>query len=151
MDKLFSYALCSFVSWILANSVWAEPGLLEEKNAWIKLAPPGANVNAAYLNLYNSSAQPVEINKLESNCCEEVVLHRTYYENDRVKMEHLDKLVIPAKSALQLKPGGLHIMLLRASPAFRLGDKVKINILFSDGQKQNIHFLVKASADEKNQ
>ena len=90
------------------------------------------------------------LDKLESSCCEHVRLHRTLFEGDRVTMIHVEKLSIPGNSHLQLHPGGLHIMLIKASPVFQIGDEIPINFQFFDGQQQTVYFSVKAGNDENN-
>lgn len=129
--------------------LWAvEQPVLQIKNAWVQLAPPGAVANAAYMDLYNPGDKPVVINRLNSPCCAGVMLHRTFYKNDRVMMEHLDEIVIPENGHLQLKPGGLHVMLLRASPSLEKNNQIEIHIGYADGQEQIIYVPVKANNDE---
>lgn len=152
-DRNLTYALRHglwYFFTVLALSVMAEQSSLQVKNAWIKLAPPGASVNAGYMELYNSSEKNISIDKLESSCCEKLMLHRTIYEGDGTKMIHVDKLVISAKDHLRLQPGGLHIMLIKPSPGFQLGDEVAIKMQLSNGQQQTVYFPVKAGDDENN-
>ena len=40
---------------IPAGPILAEQSVLQIRNAWIKSAAPGTNVNAGYVELYNSS------------------------------------------------------------------------------------------------
>lgn len=142
---------CSlFCCAILASPLLAEPSSLQIKNPWIKLAPPGAGVNAGYMELYNSSAQALTISKMESSCCERLMLHGTLYEGDTVKMVHLDELVVKAGGRQQLQPGGVHIMLINPSPMLQLGDEVAINLQLANGQQQTVYFPVKASSNENN-
>lgn len=120
---------------------------LRVENAWVKLAPPGARANAAYVQLYNNGDAPVIIQSLSANCCAELMLHNTRYENDKAIMEHLDQLTIPAHTEVKLAPGGLHIMLLRASKPLQLGEQIELQLQFANGQQQTIHLPVKANDD----
>ena len=113
------------------------------ESAWVKLAPPGAKVNAAYLQISNPGGEDVIIESLSASCCEELMLHRTRYENDSVVMEHVDQLIVPAGEQITLEPGGLHIMLLGAKKPLVLNDTVELTIFFADGQQQIFHVPVK--------
>ncbi len=129
--------------------VWAEiPAPLHINNAWIKMAPPGAAVNAAYAELYNPGNKPLVISGLSSTCCATLMLHRTVYKNDKAMMEHVDTLTIPAAKQVDLKPGDLHIMLLQSESPFHLGDEIAIQLLFADGQQQTVYFPVKVNGND---
>lgn len=117
---------------------------LQVNGAWVKLAPPGAKANAAYLKFYNPDKQAVVIESISANCCAHLMLHRTRYENDRAIMEHVEQLAIPAQSHVDLVPGGLHIMLMDAVQPLRLGDSIEMQLHFSDGRQQIILLPVKA-------
>jgi periplasmic copper chaperone A len=120
---------------------------LRVENAWVKLAPPGARANAAYVQLHNNGDAPVIIQSLSANCCAELMLHRTRYENDQAIMEHLEQLIIPAQGDVKLVPGGIHIMLLQASKPLQLGERIELQLHFANGQQQTIHLPVKANDD----
>lgn len=142
--KCWCLSLLGVCTGIFSPGVCAE---LRIENAWVKLAPPGARANAAYMQLYNNSDVPVVIQSLSANCCAELMLHRTRHENDRAIMEHLDQLVVPANGEVTLAPGGLHIMLLQARKPLLPGEQVELQLYFSDGQQQVIQVLVKSNDD----
>ncbi len=142
--KCWCLSLLGVCTGIFSPGVGAE---LRIENAWVKLAPPGARANAAYMQLYNNSDVPVVIQSLSANCCAELMLHRTRHENDRAIMEHLDQLVVPANGEVTLAPGGLHIMLLQARKPLLPGEQVELQLYFSDGQQQVIQVLVKSNDD----
>jgi copper(I)-binding protein len=72
-----------------------------------------------------------------------VMLHQTRQDGDRVFMDHLDQLVIPANASVQLAPGGLHIMLMQANRKLTLDSQVQISFDFDDGRTQDIQLNVK--------
>ena len=113
------------------------------ENAWVQLAPPAAKVNAAYMQIHNPRAQPQTIVRVRADCCAMVMLHQTRKDGDRVFMDHLDQLVIPANASVQLAPGGLHIMLMQANRKLTLDSQVQISFDFDDGRTQDIQLNVK--------
>lgn len=115
--------------------------------AWVQLAPPGARVNAAYLSLANPTDVPVVIQSLQASCCAHAMVHRTRREDERVLMEHLNELVVPAHGQVKLEPGGLHIMLMGAEAPLKAGDSVNLQLQFADGQQQWVPLQVRGHAD----
>lgn len=112
-------------------------------NAWIKLAPPAAAVNAAYMQLSNQQLYAQTIVGVNADCCAMAMLHQMQFEGDKVSMVHLDELVIPPQSSVQLAPGGLHIMLMQPRERLSLDRKVTLFLKYSDGHSQTIEVAVK--------
>lgn len=135
-NKLFACVWLSMFAGHCAAQVQVE-------NAWIQLAPPAATVNAVYMTIYNPQLHPRTIVGLSADCCARVMLHRTHRDDDKVLMEHLEHLLIPAQASVQLSPGGLHIMLAKAKEELTLESKVKITFSFSDGSTQEFYLDVK--------
>jgi copper(I)-binding protein len=59
------------------------------------------------------------------------------------RMQHQDRVVIPARKQVCFEPGGMHMMM--PAPAQRLvaGDRVKLDLLFANGSRQPIQVPVK--------
>lgn len=137
-----------FFSALLCPGVAIAQAELTVQNPWVKLAPPGASVNAAYMNLRNDSPEEKIIVAVSADCCMQVMMHQTRREGDKVYMDHHDRLIIPAQSELQLAPGGLHLMLLGANAPLTLNDKVNIHFDFADGTQHSVSIPVKKAADD---
>ena len=116
---------------------------LQIESSWIALAPPAATANAAYMEIYNPLAQSQNIIDVSADCCALVMLHQMRKEGDKMMMEHLDELLIPAKSKVMLKPGSLHLMLMKSAQELQLDSQVKITFTFDSGKKQNVLVGVK--------
>jgi copper(I)-binding protein len=113
------------------------------ENAWVQLAPPTITVNAVYMQINNPQLRSQTIVSLNADCCTSVMLHNTRKVGDKVVMEHLDYLVIPAQSSVQLVPGGMHIMLMEPQVELTHESKVKLTFSFSDGSTQEFDLDVK--------
>tara|TARA_R100000656_G_scaffold71459_1_gene53565 strand:- start:273 stop:722 length:450 start_codon:yes stop_codon:yes gene_type:complete len=127
--------LCSLASYSAAQV------LIED--AWVQLAPPAITVNAVYMQIHNPQLRPQTIVSLSADCCAMVMLHNTRKMGDKVVMEHLDYLELPAQSKAQLAPGGMHIMLMEPQEELTLESKVKLTFSFSDGSTQEFDLHVK--------
>lgn len=116
---------------------------VDVEDAWVQLAPPGATVNAAYMEIHNPQLRAQTIVGVSADCCAMTMLHQTRKSGDKVSMEHLDLLVVPAQASVQLAPGGLHIMLMKPEQELAIDSEVKLTFSFSDGTTQDINISVK--------
>ncbi len=117
------------------------------ENAWIKLAPPGMTSHAAYLQLNNISKQALVIKHVSAENYERVMLHQTKLINDRVQMEHLETLVVPAQSSLVLSPGATHLMLMGPRRPQKLNEPVVFTLTFSDDTQEHFTAIVKPDGE----
>ena len=53
-----------------------------------------------------------------------------------------DGLIIPAGVAVELKPGGLHVMMMGVTAPFKKGDTVSIDLTFKKAGVVAVDFLV---------
>lgn len=113
------------------------------ENAWVKLAPPSIQMSAAYMKLSNQQQNAQVITHVSADCCAMAMLHHTKTQGDKIAMEHLDQLGIPAQSSIHLQPGDLHIMLMKPRYPLALDTPVRITFTFSDGSHQDIDTIVK--------
>jgi copper(I)-binding protein len=100
--------------WLLLFTVCmpvkAQPSLNFEE-AWIRAAPPGAMMMAAYGRFENRSDLPLVLTGFSSPAFMDVSLHRTLQVDGVSRMEAVPGLTIAAGGSVLLEPGGLHLML----------------------------------------
>ena len=118
----------------------AEP--LGVRHGWVQLAPPGAMNLAAYMELDNSSTARVTIARISADCCAMAMLHSTERDGDRVKMLRVEMPQVPVHGRLLLKPGAMHLMLMRPKADLIEGDWVNILLQFTSGENQTIRLQV---------
>ena len=97
---------------IMASSEEFKPPLVAS-NIEIIRPLPGAGVGAGYMTLTNNSDDVILITRVTSPQYGAVSLHRTSVENDVARMRAVSELTIPPGESIHLKPGGLHLMLMR--------------------------------------
>lgn len=132
-----------FIGILLAMLAGHGAAQVQVENAWIQLAPPATTVNAAYMTIHNPQLRAQTIVSVSADCCAAAMFHKTRREGDKVMMDHLEHLVIPAQARVQLAPGGLHIMLAEVQEELTLESKVKITFSFGDGSTQEFDLDVK--------
>jgi len=113
------------------------------EDAWVKLAPSSIQMSAAYMKLSNQQQDAQVITGVTADCCASAMLHVTRTQGDKVSMDHLEQLSIPAQSSIHLQPGDMHIMLMKPRYELALDTPVRITFTFSDGSHQDIDIIVK--------
>ncbi len=127
----------------LLSAATAEGAGLRIDNAWVREAPPGAAMLAAYLTLHNDGDQERVLVAVDSPRFSHVMLHRSLVVDGIARMEHVDELKIPAGGSLSLAPGGYHLMLSAVDPAPRAGDKVEFVLHFRNGEAISVQLPVR--------
>ncbi|MCC8417171.1 MAG: copper chaperone PCu(A)C [Rickettsia endosymbiont of Bryobia graminum] len=106
---------------------------------WARPTNPANNNSAVYFEIRNNSDKEVNLINVSSDIANKVELHNSYVDEKGVsKMAKVDKLVIPSKGNIALKPGGMHVMLLDLKDKLEVGKKFDLFLYFDDKTKQNI-------------
>ena len=71
-------------------------------------------------------------------------IHETYHENGLVGMRHVDYVVVPAKSGIEFKPGGYHVMLMNVKKDLKVGMKVEFELMFKHSGTVKVKAVVKS-------
>ncbi|MBL8522622.1 MAG: copper chaperone PCu(A)C [Betaproteobacteria bacterium] len=116
-------------------------------DAWVKTMVPGATVSGAYMHI--KSAQPVKLVKAESPVAGLVELHNMSMKDGVMEMKAMDAVDVPANKIVDLKPGGMHVMLMMVKKPIGKGDKVPLTLTFEGADKKPLVVKVEAVAQEK--
>lgn len=116
---------------------------VEIDEAYAMASIPNVPNSAAFFTVKNNSDKDIAITSANSDIAEKNELHTHIKENKMIKMMKIEKLVVPAKSSLELKSGGEHIMLMGLKKELKAGDEINLELSFSDGDKKNIKVAVK--------
>lgn len=108
----------------------------------VRPAKSGQN-SAAYVTIENKSDLPLKVVSATSSVADVVELHTSYEDRGVMKMRPIDEIDLQAGEAVNLRPGGLHIMLIGLKKTLRMGQKITININFDNGKSVRGLFEVK--------
>jgi len=77
----------------------------------------------------------------ESPAAQHVEIHEMVMENDVMKMRQIPRLALPAGQAVELKPGGYHIMLIDLKTQVHEGNHVPMTLTFEspDGKRETVN------------
>lgn len=118
---------------------------LGAENAWIREAPPGAEVMGGFLTLRNNSDHPIRCTAISSPDFGAIEIHRTVVEDGQSRMLHEDALELPPGGSAQLAPGGQHLMLFRPQRPIAAGDTARLDFDCGD-ERLTVVFTVRAGA-----
>ena len=117
------------------------PVSIQVVDAWARQAPMmmpqmgqmgGDTGNGAlYVTLRNVASDPDTLLGASSTAAENVELHETLREGDVMRMRPVANLEVPAGGVLEMKPGGIHIMLINLKRALHPGDRVPVTLTFT--------------------
>lgn len=110
---------------------------------YVRLAPPGAPATGAFMVLKNAGDKDVKVVKAESPVAKVTELHTHINEGGVMKMRQVPAIDIKAKGEAELKPGGLHVMLIDMKAPLKEGDQVAITLGFDDGSSKKIEAPVR--------
>lgn len=116
---------------------------VEIDGAYARASIPNVPNSAAFFVIKNNSDKDIAITSANSDIAEKNELHTHIKENKMMKMIKIEKLVVPAKSSLELKSGGDHVMLIGLKKELKAGDEISLELSFSDGDKKSIKVPVK--------
>ncbi len=113
-------------------------------DVWIKATIPGSNVSAAYLRI--KSAKTVKLVKAETAVANIAELHSMNMKDGVMEMKAESSFNVSAGKTIELKPGGMHIMLMQVAKPIKAGDKVPLKLTFDTGGGNSLVMNVEAIA-----
>ena len=111
-------------------------------DAWIRETDPTAKANTGYMTLANTGSEEVTLVKIENKAFESIKVFEMTKIDGLMGTQEITHLVIPAKSQIQLEPGGKHLMLSGYRKSLRKGQKVEMTLTFKSGKKQIVPIVV---------
>jgi periplasmic copper chaperone A len=116
-------------------------------DVWAKTTVPGGSVSAAYMHI--KSGKPLKLVKAESSIAQTVEIHDMKMNAGVMQMKAIDAVEIPANKLVDLKPGGMHIMLIKVNKPINKGDQVPLTLTFETADKKTFTRQVMAKGQEK--
>ncbi len=132
MRVLNRMALC-VVSGLLLQGVAqaqdAKVGSIQISNAFTRSTVPGQQVAGGFMKIENKGPAD-ELIEVSSPAAGDVQLHEMAMEGNVMKMRQVKDIPVPAGGAVELKPGGLHLMFLNIKAPFAAGETIPVKLKF---------------------
>lgn len=127
MQKLLAF-LCA----VLASSAFAheyKQGNITIDHPWARATPGVVKNSAAFMTLSAKDSADKLIG-VSGDVAREIQIHTMITEAGVMKMREIKSLDIPANGKTELKPGGLHIMLIGLKEGLKEGTKFPLKLKF---------------------
>lgn len=121
-----------FGAMLAASTLMAADISLENVRA--RDTKPGTNNSAIFMDIKNASNADVKLLSAHSSVCKSTEIHTHKMVDGMMAMVKIDDAVIPKNGETKLAPGGLHIMLMDLNKPVNDGDKVDLELKFSNGE-----------------
>ena len=105
----------------------------------------GASVGGGYLTVRNAGAAD-RLLGASSPVAERTELHEMVMEKDVMRMREVKGVDVPARGALELKPGAHHLMFMELKKQLKQGDKVPVTLKFEKAGEVKVELTVEALA-----
>jgi len=118
---------------------------IEIKDPWVRLVPERAKNTAAYMKIENKGTEADKLIDASNNVSKITELHETV----EGKMRKISAIEVPAGKTVELKPGGLHVMIIDLNKPLKEGDTVGITLKFEKSGEIKVNAPVKKGPSMK--
>jgi len=131
MNVLQRLACVTALAW-LAMPVALAAESVATANAWVRATVPGQSVAGAYLDI--TASAPTALIAVESSVAGKGELHTMSMDGGVMRMRPVAKIELPAHRAVNLKPGGYHVMLMDIKRELKAGERVPLRLTLQDSR-----------------
>lgn len=118
------------------------------EGAWVAETPPATEVTAGYMTLVQEEGAGADaLVQVEAKGAR-TRLHATRVQDGSTSMEPLERLELGAGTAVQLTPGGTHLMLSGLRSPLVAGDVVEMTLYFESGTARRLSVPVRRRGAE---
>ncbi|HET6720809.1 MAG TPA: copper chaperone PCu(A)C [Rhodocyclaceae bacterium] len=113
------------------------------ESPWARPTAPGAKVGGAFMTLVGSG-QADRVVGASSPAAAAVELHTHIMENGVAKMRAVPAIDVPAGGRIELKPGGLHLMLINLKAPLKAGETIALKLRFEQAGEIEVKVPISA-------
>lgn len=126
----FLFATLSLLAAVVAHAQASVP--LAVEGAWARTALQGQQASAGYMTL--TAREPLTLLGATSPAAGTIELHEMKLDGDVMRMRAVDQLSLPVGKAVELKPGGLHFMMMELNAQFKPGLVIPLTLRLKDAK-----------------
>jgi copper(I)-binding protein len=128
-----------------ALSAFAQQPPVAVSNAWARASVQGQSGTGAFMTL--TAREALTLVGVSTPVAGVAELHEMKMEGDVMKMRAIPGLALPAGQAVELKPGGHHLMLMDLKAPLQPNTQVPVKLTFKDaaGKTQTLDVSVPVS------
>jgi copper(I)-binding protein len=142
--------ICTAAGMALVGSVWAQnvsktvtTNAIKIEDAYTRATVPGQQVAGGFMKIENKGAAD-QLVSASSPVAGEVQLHEMAMDGNVMKMRQVKDIPLPAGGAVELKPGGLHLMFINIKAPLTAGETVPVKLKFAKAGEVEVKMPVNA-------
>ena len=112
----------------------ATPSDIRVEKAWARASIGTSRPAAAYFTVTNGSSARVRLDRVTTSVAGKAEIHETIKDGAIMRMRPVGKLDILAGESLVLKPGGMHLMLMKLKQPLVRGETFPLSLHFNRGR-----------------
>ena len=109
-------------------------GDLSIEKPWARMTI-GSRPAAGYMKIHNMGDQADKVVSASSPMAERIELHTMTMNEGVMRMREIEYIEVPAKSAVELKSGGLHLMIFGLRHDMKPGAMLPVSVTFEKAGK----------------
>lgn len=126
-------AAATLITLLLAcGSAIAQTAAVKVEGAWARATVQGQKASGAFMKL--TAPQGAKLVRVESPVAGVAEVHEMSMDGGVMRMRALPALDLPAGKAVELKPGGYHLMLQDLKAPLAKGTSVPVTLVFQDAK-----------------
>ena len=131
----------------IAQAQSAKVGSVQIENAYTRSTVPGQMAAGGFMKIENKGAVD-QLISASSPVAGEVQLHEMAMEGNVMKMRQVKEVVVPAGGAVELKPGGMHLMFMNIKAPLTAGETVPVKLKFAKAGEVEVKMPVNAMGSQ---
>lgn len=156
MTMRLSLLFCTFLLLPLSSSLAQTADQIVVRDAWVREAAAGDGATAAYFVIENTSGQPVSLVAVRTKAAQVSEMHEMKMVmkggqgaapgsmNEMMTMSPVPSIDVPAHGKVELKPGGLHVMLFKVASNLPTGASTELTLRFKNGVTKTVQAAVRS-------
>lgn len=141
MKKTFHALAAILVTAALLPVSGALAGDIDIQNPWARASAGPAKAGAAFMDISNGGAAD-RVTGASADVAEVVELHTHIKDGDVMKMRRVEFIDVPAGGAVQLQPGGLHVMFMGLTAPLEEGESFPLTLTFENAGDITVEVVV---------
>ncbi len=114
------------------------------KDPWVRATVPQQKATGAFMQI--TAPQAARLVEARSPVAGVTEIHEMTMDNDIMRMRAVPGIDLPAGKAVELKPGGYHVMLMDLKAPITEGQDVPVTLVIEGADKKRETVVIKATA-----
>ena len=131
MTPLFLRGLALLAGLFLATAQ-AQTAPVDVEGAWARASVPGQSGTGAFMRL--TAREPLTLVGISTPVARVAEVHEMKMDGDVMRMRAIPGLELPAGKAVELRPGGYHLMLMDLRTPLKADTRVPLTLVLRDAQ-----------------